>query len=79
VDVSTDGGVSWRPARLHGPDFPRAWVRWKFPWVPAGPGSYTLQARATDWAGNVQPAAVPFNTLGYLFGAVVKHPITVSD
>jgi DMSO/TMAO reductase YedYZ molybdopterin-dependent catalytic subunit len=28
--------------------------------------------------GNVQPAAVPFNTLGYLFGAVVKHPITVS-
>lgn len=35
VDVSTDSGVSWRPARLHGPDFPRAWVRWEFPWIPA--------------------------------------------
>jgi hypothetical protein len=25
-----------------------------------------------------QPATVPFNTLGYLFSAVVKHPVTVA-
>ena len=53
-------------------------MRWEFRWRPDGPGNYTLQARATDWAGNVQPAAVPFNTLGDLFGAVVKHPVTVA-
>jgi hypothetical protein len=38
-----------------------------------------LQARATDWAGRTQPATVPFNTPGYLFWAVVKHPVTVAS
>jgi hypothetical protein len=78
VDISTDNGLSWRPARLRRPDFPRAWVPWEFPWRPTSPGNYTLQARATDWAANVEPATVPFNTLGSLFGAVVKHPVTVA-
>jgi hypothetical protein len=79
VDISTDGGASWRLARLLGPNLPHAWVRWEFPWGPPGPGAYTLQARATDWAGRTQPATVPFNTLGYLFSAVVKHPVTVAS
>jgi DMSO/TMAO reductase YedYZ molybdopterin-dependent catalytic subunit len=79
VDISTDGGISWRPARLRRPNLPNAWVRWEYPWWPQGPGSYTLQARATDWAGNTQPATVPFNTLGYLFWAVVNQPVTVAD
>lgn len=34
-------------------------------------------ARATDKKKNVQPATSPFNSGGYLFGAVVKHPVTV--
>jgi DMSO/TMAO reductase YedYZ molybdopterin-dependent catalytic subunit len=79
VDISTDGGTSWRPARLQWPNLPNAWVRWEYPWTPPGPGGYTLQARATDWAGRTQPATVPFNTLGYLFGATVKHPVTVAS
>ncbi|MGZ4168352.1 MAG: sulfite oxidase [Solirubrobacteraceae bacterium] len=78
VDISTAAGVTWRPARLHGPNLPHAWVRWNYPWKPSGPGSYVLQARATDWLGRTQPATVPFNTLGYLFWAVVKHPVTVA-
>jgi hypothetical protein len=78
VDISIDGGLSWHPARLRSPNLPRAWVRWEFPWTPPGPGNYALQARATDWAGRTQPATVPFNTLGYLFWAVVKHPVTVA-
>jgi DMSO/TMAO reductase YedYZ molybdopterin-dependent catalytic subunit len=79
VDLSTDGGFTWRRARLRSPNLPHAWVRWEFPWTPAGAGSYTLQARATDWAGRTQPATVPFNTLGYLFWAVVKQPVTVAS
>jgi hypothetical protein len=78
VDISTDGGATWRPARLQPPNLPHAWVRWEYPWTPPGPASYTLQARATDWAGRQQPATVPFNTLGYLFWATIKHPVTVS-
>ena len=74
VDISTDGGLSWHPARLRTPDLPHAWVRWEYPWTPRRTGAYTLQARATDWAGQTQPVSVPFNTLGYLFWATVKAP-----
>jgi len=54
-------------------------VRWEYPWTPPGSGSYTLQARATDWARRTQAAAVPFNTLGCLFWAIVKQPVTVAS
>jgi hypothetical protein len=56
---------------------PQAWVRWSIDWQPPGPGNYQLLARATDWAGTTQPDTVPFNTNGYLFWAVVGHPVTV--
>ena len=68
----------WRSADLHDPNLPQAWVRWSIDWRPPGPGNYQLLARATDWAGTTQPDTVPFNTNGYLFGAVVRHPVTVT-
>ncbi len=76
VEVSTDGGATWRKATLGRPNLPQAWVQWELPWSPQ-PGTYRLKARATDVRGNVQPDAVPFNELGYLYWAVVNHPITV--
>jgi DMSO/TMAO reductase YedYZ molybdopterin-dependent catalytic subunit len=76
VDVSTDGGSTWAPATLHGANLPNAWACWAFTWTPPAPGSYTLRARATDSSGNVQPATVPFNDGGYMFGAIVQHPVT---
>ncbi|GHI26735.1 sulfite oxidase [Streptomyces hydrogenans] len=78
VDVSTDGGASWRPARLH--DGPRrgAWVRWSLPWRPERPGPATLLTRTTDAAGNTQPDRAVHNTQGYLFDAVVRHPVIVT-
>jgi DMSO/TMAO reductase YedYZ molybdopterin-dependent catalytic subunit len=78
VEVSVDGGGRWRPARLVGPAIGTAWRRWEFDWRPAGPGPYELRARATDRAGVTQPDVVPYNTLGYLFGGVVRHPVTVA-
>jgi hypothetical protein len=36
-----------------------------------------LLARATDESGVTQPDQAPYHTLGYLFGAVVRHPVTV--
>jgi DMSO/TMAO reductase YedYZ molybdopterin-dependent catalytic subunit len=77
VDVSTNGGQTWHRARLTGPNRRQAWTRWEFPWQPRKAGPHTLLARATDSAGRVQPATVPFNTGGYVFGAVVDHPVTV--
>lgn len=77
VEVSTDGGKTWQAARLREPNIPQAWVRWDVNWN-ARPGNYQLQARATDDKGNTQPLSVPFNKKGYLYGAVVSHPVTVS-
>lgn len=75
VEISTDGGATWRRAALDPRDLHRPWVRWSLPWRPRAPGRHELLARATDRDGRTQPDTVPFNQLGYLFSAVVRHPV----
>jgi DMSO/TMAO reductase YedYZ molybdopterin-dependent catalytic subunit len=77
VEVSTDGGASWRRADLR--DRPRtsAWSRWHTDWRPTAAGPAFLLARATDTSGRTQPLRATPNTQGYLFDAVVRHPVTV--
>ncbi|MBM2616560.1 sulfite oxidase [Actinoplanes sp. LDG1-06] len=77
VEVSTDGGTHWRRARPTGPSIDNAWQRWEIDWRPAA-GDHVLLARATDVRGNTQPDVARFNTLGYLFDAVVKVPVTAA-
>jgi DMSO/TMAO reductase YedYZ molybdopterin-dependent catalytic subunit len=77
VQVSTDGGATWHPARRHDTPRPDGWVRWSTPWQPRKPGPAELLARATDTAGRTQPDQSAYNTQGYLFDAVVRHPVTV--
>jgi DMSO/TMAO reductase YedYZ molybdopterin-dependent catalytic subunit len=72
------GDEAWHAAKLESPNLPQAWVRWSFDWTPPGPGSYQLRARATDQTGRQQPETVPFNKNGYLFWAVVRHPVQVA-
>ena len=76
VEVSTDGGHSWRPAELDRQPSPWAWAGWSFTWE-ATPGTYELCSRATDAAGNTQPAQPPWNTGGYANNAVQRVPVTV--
>ncbi|WP_327678699.1 sulfite oxidase [Streptomyces sp. NBC_00467] len=77
VEISTDGGSHWRRTRLR--DTPRrnGWVRWTADWRPRRTGPAELLARTTDRSGNTQPARSLHNTQGYLFDAVVRHPVTV--
>jgi DMSO/TMAO reductase YedYZ molybdopterin-dependent catalytic subunit len=77
VDVSTDGGATWRPARLRGPNLRHAWTRWELPWTPPA-GAHELLARATDWSGLTQPDTVEPNSGGYGFWAAVRHPVQVN-
>ena len=53
VDVSTDGGASWRRAALAGPVLPQSLTRFRIPWEWNG-GEAMLQSRAADDRGNVQ-------------------------
>ncbi|MFD3450593.1 sulfite oxidase [Streptomyces sp. NPDC058691] len=79
VEVSTDGGATWRRARLRDTPHRDAWVRWSIPWQPRTEGPATLLARATDTAGRTQPDEATFNTQGYFFDAVVRHPVLVQQ
>ncbi len=54
VEVSTDGGESWRSAALHGAHLPKALVRFRLPWEWNGAPAM-LQSRAFDEKGNTQP------------------------
>jgi hypothetical protein len=57
VEVSTNGGSTWKEATLLGDSKPNAWRFWEFNWqTPAAPGKQTLVARATDSLGRTQPA-----------------------
>jgi DMSO/TMAO reductase YedYZ molybdopterin-dependent catalytic subunit len=56
VEVSTDGGKGWSPARLLGERVRYAWRLWEHPWAtPTKAGRHILMSRATDDRGNVQP------------------------
>jgi DMSO/TMAO reductase YedYZ molybdopterin-dependent catalytic subunit len=77
IEYSLSEGKNWQTARLREPNVPAAWVRWDFDWEPK-PGKHTIRVRATDEKGNTQPDGVPFNQQGYLYNAVVDHPITVT-
>ena len=53
VDVSVDGGRSWRPAALREDQRTQfGWRQWEFHWTPSQEAYYTILARATDAAGN---------------------------
>ena len=54
VDVSVDGGVNWREARLEAPVLSRALTRFRLGWDWDG-GPAVLQSRVTDETGYVQP------------------------
>ena len=55
VEVSTDGGASWRDATLQEPVVAKSVTRFRLPWEWNGQRAL-LQSRATDETGRVQPA-----------------------
>ena len=78
VEVSIDGGKSWREARLVGPDMGKyAWRQFVLSSrLPAG--NYMLASRATDAAGNVQPETRGENVSGYNNTSWVDHAVKVT-
>lgn len=78
VSVSLDGGARWRPAVLDRRSREEeAWTQWSVRWGNPRRGRHELLARATDEQGRTQPLVAAFNTQGYFFDAVVRHPVQV--
>ena len=78
VEVSIDGGKTWRDAKLIGPDLgPFAWRQFALQAnLPAG--DHVLVSRATDAAGNVQPQQREENAAGYSNNSWADHGVRVS-
>jgi sulfane dehydrogenase subunit SoxC len=78
VDISLDGGKSFQPATLTGSNIEKAGTRWEFSFT-AQTGDMTITPRATDVKNNVQYdlSQQKWNQQGYLFGAMVPHPVKV--
>ncbi len=74
VEVSTDKGKSWSPAKLRDPLSPVSWVLWSYEWQPPAEGSYTIQARATDKRGDIQDSK---DSDSYPDGASGLHAVIV--
>jgi DMSO/TMAO reductase YedYZ molybdopterin-dependent catalytic subunit len=78
VEVSTDGGRSYSPAKLLGTPAKHAWRLWEFSWkVPDKVGKYALMARATDANGNRQPLERDKDREAYMISHVVPVEVRV--
>jgi sulfite dehydrogenase len=78
VEVSTDGGKSWKAARLIGPDLGQ--YAWRVFVLSADlkSGSYTIASRATDAKGNAQPENMEPNERAYGHNGWSAHAVTVT-
>ncbi|MEO8186875.1 MAG: sulfite oxidase [Burkholderiaceae bacterium] len=78
VDVSLDGGKSWREASFIGPNMGR--YAWR-PFVLQAqlkPGTYVIASRVTDSQGKVQEEVTPDNASGYANSGWRIHAVTVN-
>jgi DMSO/TMAO reductase YedYZ molybdopterin-dependent catalytic subunit len=69
VEVSTDHGRTWKPAKVTSQRTPFGWVTWEFDWKPPE-GYYVVMARARDTWGRTQPFAQEWNPSGYQWNVV---------
>lgn len=69
VEVSFDGGTTWRDAALSDPLSPLAWRLWAIEETPTTTGAQWITVRATDGTGAVQTAeerdTLPDGATGY--------------
>lgn len=72
VDVTTDGGRTWREARLEGPVMDKCLTRFRLPWRWDGAPT-TIASRAVDSTGYVQPTVDEIRQVRAITGFVQHH------
>ena len=77
VEVSTDSGATWQPAKLGHEQSKYAWRLWSYAWKAPKGGDYTILSRATDRQGRTQPENAVWNPSGYLYNAFDQVKIHV--
>ena len=78
VEVSTNGGASWQPARLADKSRRHAWRLWEYSWrTPANRTRVTLMSRATDKTGRTQPLMHDRQRGAYMVNMVLPIDVDV--
>jgi DMSO/TMAO reductase YedYZ molybdopterin-dependent catalytic subunit len=78
VDVSVDGGKSWKQAKFIGPDLGKyAWRTFVLS-ADLKPGTYTIASRATDTKGETQPEKFVENERGYGHNGWAAHAVKLT-
>ena len=78
VEVSIDGGASWKPANFSGPLLgPYAWRRFVLP-VRLAAGNYAITSRAIAYDGTVQPELRVENERAYGHNGWRDHAVEVT-
>jgi len=74
IEVSNDGGTTWKTAQVKDPLSQYTWVLWTAGYVPPNKENYAIVVRATDRTGKIQTTVMspPFPN-----GATGYHTITV--
>jgi sulfane dehydrogenase subunit SoxC len=72
VDVTLDGGATWREARLEEPVLNKCLTRFRYPWDWKG-GPATIASRAVDSTGYVQPTVADIQKVRAIVGFVQHH------
>jgi sulfite oxidase len=78
VEISTDGGTTWGPAKLGREEARYAWRLWTYDWKAPKSGDYTILSKATDSQGRTQPSTAVWNPSGYLYNAIDQVKIHVA-
>jgi sulfite oxidase len=77
VEVSADGGRTWRPAELSGEPAPNCWQLWQLK-LRLTAGKHDLVVRATDSTGRTQPEKGVWNLKGYLWNGWHRCSVEVT-
>ena len=78
VDVSIDGGKSWRPIQLGKDEGKYSFRRWRTQLALPSPGKYVVMVRCTNAGGEAQPDTPNWNPAGFMRNVIESTDITAA-
>ena len=78
VEISCDGGTTWRDANLGVEGTLGSWHSWDYRWNVTNSGHFILKARATDSNGATQTESIQWNFRGYANNSIHAIAVEVS-
>ena len=78
VQLSDDGGTTWRPTALDSDEGKYSFRRWSAQLAAPSSGTLTLQSRCTNANGEVQPTEPNWNAGGFMRNVIESVRLTVA-